>query len=47
MNKQVEFTPQVSIVIPVYKAEPYIRKCIESVLNQTYHNIQIVVINDF
>lgn len=46
MNKQDEFTPQVSIVIPVYKAEPYIRKCIESVLNQTYHNIQIVVVND-
>ena len=46
MDKQIEITPQISIVIPVYKAEPYIRKCLESALNQTYHNIQIVVVND-
>ena len=36
----------VSIVIPVYNVEKYLRKCIESVLNQTYKNIQIILVND-
>lgn len=36
----------VSIVIPVYKAEEYIGKCIESLQNQTYSNLQIILIED-
>ena len=39
-------TPLVSIGIPVYNVEPYIDKCIESVLNQTYRNIEILIIDD-
>ena len=34
------------IVIPVYNAQPYIVKCIESVLSQNYKNYEIVVVND-
>ena len=33
--------PLVSIGIPVYNVEPYIEKCLLSVLNQTYENIEI------
>jgi glycosyltransferase involved in cell wall biosynthesis len=36
----------VSVVIPVYKAEPYLRDCVDSVLAQTYPNLEILVIND-
>lgn len=36
----------ISVIIPVYKAEPYIKKCLESVLNQTFTDLQIIVIND-
>ncbi len=36
----------VSIIIPVYKTEIYLDKCIESVVNQTYKNIEIILIND-
>ncbi len=36
----------VSIVVPVYKVEKYVEKCIKSLLNQTYYNIQIIVIDD-
>ena len=36
----------VSIVIPVYNVEAYIEKCLQSVLNQSYRGIEIIVIND-
>lgn len=36
----------ISIVIPVYKVEKYLGKCIESVLKQTYTNLQIILVDD-
>lgn len=38
--------PLVSIIIPIYNMEKYIKRCIESVLDQTYENIEIILIND-
>lgn len=40
------FNPKVSIIIPVYNWNNYLWKAIESALNQTYNNIEILVIND-
>lgn len=36
----------VSIIVPVYNAEKYIRECIDSIILQTYKNIEIIIIND-
>ena len=38
--------PMVSVLIPVYNTEKYLKKCIESVLNQTYTNIEMIIVND-
>ena len=38
--------PAISIIIPVYKVEKYIRECLESVLAQTMKEIEIIVVND-
>ena len=37
---------QVSIIIPVYNAEPYLRQCLDSVLGQTFTNFEVVLVND-
>lgn len=38
--------PKVSIIIPVYNVEKYIRKCLTSIVNQTLKDIQIIIVND-
>jgi len=36
----------VSVIVPVYKAEPYIMKCIDSILNQTFKDLEIILVDD-
>ena len=38
--------PQVSVVIPVYKVEAYLARCVDSVLSQTLQNLQIILVDD-
>lgn len=38
--------PLISVVVPIYNIENYIRKCIESIQNQTYKKIEIILVDD-
>ncbi len=38
--------PLLSVIIPVYNAEEYLNRCVESVRNQTYSNLEIILIDD-
>lgn len=42
----LEMTPLISVIVPVYKVEPYLRKCVESILVQTYGNLEIILVDD-
>ena len=37
---------KISVIVPVYKVEPYLRKCLDSIANQTYKNLEIILVDD-
>ncbi|MCD5518236.1 glycosyltransferase [Lactobacillus delbrueckii subsp. sunkii] len=43
MNNEL---PLVSIIVPVYKVEKYLNQCVESIINQTYKKLEIILIDD-
>lgn len=38
--------PLVSIIIPIYKVEPYLQRCLNSIISQTYTNLEIILVDD-
>lgn len=38
--------PKITIIVPVYNVETYLRQCLDSVINQTFKEIEIIVVND-
>lgn len=46
VQNRINYTPKVSVVIPVYNVENYLRECLDSVCNQTLKEIEIICIND-
>ena len=42
----MENTPLISVIIPVYNVEKYLQKCLDSVINQTYTNLEIICVED-
>lgn len=42
----IENKPLISVIVPVYKVEPYLEKCVRSIQNQTYRNLEIILVDD-
>lgn len=42
----MEQMPKVSIIVPVYNVAPYMRQCMDSLVDQTYRNLEIICVND-
>ena len=36
----------ISVIVPIYKVEQYLNRCVESIINQTYKNLQIILVDD-
>ena len=38
--------PKISIIVPIYNAEKVLKRCVDSILNQSYKNFELILIND-
>ena len=36
----------ISVIVPVYKVEKYLDKCVQSIVDQTYRNLEIILVDD-
>ena len=45
-GKWREILAKVSVIIPIYNVEKYLRECLDSVINQTLKDIEIICVND-
>ena len=50
MNKKnkdhIDMNVKVSVIIPVYRVEKYLDRCVKSIVNQTYRNLEIILVDD-
>ena len=38
--------PLISVIVPVYKVEPYLDRCVQSIVDQTHTNLEIILVDD-
>lgn len=46
ITKHKDNTPKISVIVPIYNVEKYLAQCLDSIINQTQKNIEIVCVND-
>lgn len=50
MEKQIQeyyqITPKISCIVPVYNVEKYLRRCVDSILNQTFTDFELILVDD-
>ena len=42
----IKMMEKISVIVPVYMSELYLEKCLDSIVQQTYQNLEIILIND-
>ena len=42
----MEQNPLISVIVPVYNVAPYLARCVDSLLGQTYRDLEVVLVND-
>ena len=42
----VKMNQLISVIVPVYKVEQYLDRCVQSIVNQTYKNLEIILVDD-
>ncbi len=45
-QKSCKYIPDVSIIVPIYNVEKYLRRCIDSILSQTFISFELLLIDD-
>ena len=38
--------PEISVIVPVYNVEKYVEQCIKSIVNQTFKNFELIIVDD-
>ena len=38
--------PDISVVVPIYGVEKYLKQCVDSILNQTFKNMEVILVDD-
>lgn len=46
IQNKINYSPKVSVIMPVYNVEEYLRECLDSVVNQTLKEIEIICVDD-
>ena len=41
-----EKQPLISVIVPIYKVEQYLNRCVQSIVDQTYKNLEIILVDD-
>ena len=44
--KSIKSNPEISIVVPVFNVEKFLKKCIESIISQSFSNFEVLLVND-
>ena len=46
LEAEETLNPIISVIVPVYNSEKYIEQCLRSIMDQSYKNLEIIVVND-
>ena len=46
MNIQDEDQTEISVIVPIYNVEHYLSRCIDSIINQSFYNMEIILVDD-